>query len=78
MHCAFSTKQRFPSIEPELESRLWPYKWEKPLPIFKSRKSIIAGKPFKRSSRNYSSDTASNTIADTSSLMNSNSCRTSE
>jgi putative transposase len=25
MHCTFSTKQRFPSIEPELESRLWPY-----------------------------------------------------
>jgi hypothetical protein len=47
MHCTFGTKQRFPSIEPELESRLWPYKWEKPLPIFKSRKSIIAGKPFK-------------------------------
>src|SRR5437762_10619551 len=25
MHCTFSTKQRLPSIEPELESRLWPY-----------------------------------------------------
>jgi len=54
------------------------HKWEKPLPIFKSRKSIIAGKAFKRSSRNYSSDTASNTTADTSSLMSSNAYRTSE
>ena len=25
MHCTFSTKERFPFIEPELESRLWPY-----------------------------------------------------
>jgi putative transposase len=25
MHCAFSTKERFPFIDSELESRLWPY-----------------------------------------------------
>jgi REP element-mobilizing transposase RayT len=25
MHCTFTTKERFPFIEPELESRLWPY-----------------------------------------------------
>jgi REP-associated tyrosine transposase len=25
MHCTFSTKERFPFIEPQLESRLWPY-----------------------------------------------------
>ena len=25
MHCVFSTKQRFPFITPELESRFWPY-----------------------------------------------------
>ena len=25
MHCVFSTKERFPFITPELESRLWPY-----------------------------------------------------
>ena len=25
MHCTFSAKERFPVIEPELESRLWPY-----------------------------------------------------
>jgi putative transposase len=25
MHCTFSTKERFPFIEPELESHLWPY-----------------------------------------------------
>jgi REP element-mobilizing transposase RayT len=25
MHCTFSTKQRFPFIEAELELRLWPY-----------------------------------------------------
>jgi putative transposase len=25
MHCTFGTKQRCPFIEPELESRLWPY-----------------------------------------------------
>jgi putative transposase len=25
MHCVFSTKERFPLIKPELESRLWPY-----------------------------------------------------
>ena len=25
MHCVFSTKERFPLITPELESRLWPY-----------------------------------------------------
>lgn len=25
MHCTFSTKDRFPMIDPELESRLWPY-----------------------------------------------------
>jgi putative transposase len=25
MHCVFSTKDRFPLISPELESRLWPY-----------------------------------------------------
>ena len=25
MHCTFSTKERFPFIKPELESRLWPY-----------------------------------------------------
>jgi REP element-mobilizing transposase RayT len=25
MHCAFSTKERFPFIDAELESRLWPY-----------------------------------------------------
>jgi len=25
MHCTFSTKERFRFIEPELESRLWPY-----------------------------------------------------
>ena len=25
MHCTFSTKERFPFIDAELESRLWPY-----------------------------------------------------
>jgi len=25
MHCTFSTKERFPFIDTELESRLWPY-----------------------------------------------------
>lgn len=25
MHCIFSTKERYPFINPELESRLWPY-----------------------------------------------------
>ena len=25
MHCTFGTKERFPFIDPELESRLWPY-----------------------------------------------------
>lgn len=25
MHCTFSTKERYPFINPELESRLWPY-----------------------------------------------------
>jgi putative transposase len=25
MHCIFSTKERMPSIDPDLESRLWPY-----------------------------------------------------
>jgi putative transposase len=25
MHCTFSTKERFPFIDSELESRLWPY-----------------------------------------------------
>ena len=25
MHCTFSTKQRYPFIDSELESRLWPY-----------------------------------------------------
>jgi len=25
MHYIFSTKERFPFIDPELESRLWPY-----------------------------------------------------
>jgi putative transposase len=25
MHCTFSTKERYPWIEAELESRLWPY-----------------------------------------------------
>jgi putative transposase len=25
MHCTFSTKDRFPFIDSELESRLWPY-----------------------------------------------------
>jgi len=25
MHCTFSTKGRSPSIDPDLESRLWPY-----------------------------------------------------
>jgi putative transposase len=25
MHCTFGTKERFPSIDAELESRLWPY-----------------------------------------------------
>ncbi len=25
MHCTFSTKERLPFIEPELETRLWPY-----------------------------------------------------
>src|SRR5436309_13022080 len=25
MHCVFSTKERFPFMTPELESRLWPY-----------------------------------------------------
>jgi REP-associated tyrosine transposase len=25
MHCTFSTTERFPFIDPELESRLWPY-----------------------------------------------------
>jgi putative transposase len=25
MHCVFSTKDRLPTISPELESRLWPY-----------------------------------------------------
>jgi REP element-mobilizing transposase RayT len=25
MHCVFSTKERFPLITPELETRLWPY-----------------------------------------------------
>jgi putative transposase len=25
MHCTFSTKERAPIIDPELESRLWPY-----------------------------------------------------
>ena len=25
MHCTFSTKERYPMIDPELEKRLWPY-----------------------------------------------------
>src|SRR2546422_5534250 len=25
MHCTFSTNNRYPAIDPELESRLWPY-----------------------------------------------------
>jgi len=25
MHCTFSTKERFPFIDSELETRLWPY-----------------------------------------------------
>jgi hypothetical protein len=25
MHCTFSTKDRYPSIDSELETRLWPY-----------------------------------------------------
>ena len=152
MHCTFSTKERFRFIEPELESRLWPYvggiarenrienrikplaiggiadhvhallwlpatmsfakavqlikggsskwvhdafpkyqqfgwqedtalsvsaplKWKRPLPIFRSRRSISAGKPFQRSSGNYSSDMASNTTVDTSSLMDNNAFR---
>jgi putative transposase len=25
MHCTFSTKDRYPFIDPDLESRLWPY-----------------------------------------------------
>ena len=25
MHCTFSTKDRYPAIDSELESRLWPY-----------------------------------------------------
>jgi REP element-mobilizing transposase RayT len=25
MHCTFSTKERYPFIDSELESRLWPY-----------------------------------------------------
>ena len=37
---------------------------EKPLTIFKSRKSIIESEPFRRNSWNYLIGTASNTIAD--------------